>query len=418
MDVVFLKLLNMSITASWLIVAVVVLRLLLKKAPKWLSCVLWAVVAIRLICPFSFESNFSVIPEKISTGAIISDWADDYVGSTQTIFDTYDGYNAAVENGRKPVSAGEPSHYYVVTAEDGISEPPTVADTWIPILSVIWIAGIGAMLLYAVISYLRLRRRVSAAMPLQDNIWICDEIKIPFILGIIKPRIYLPSDIDAAQISHVVAHENAHLKRRDHWWKPLGFVLAAVYWFNPLIWLAYILLCRDIELACDERVVKKMGIEDKKAYSDALLSCSVPRRMIAACPLAFGEIGVKERIKAILNYKKTAFWVIAAAVIACIVVTVCFLTNPKAPDTVKSTQIALERHPLTYAKDNSTLLSTADFMLEDGKLGKLSLYGSQLENGNYGVSHVQIIWGNGTTTSFDTKEAVAATWGEGDRTEA
>jgi beta-lactamase regulating signal transducer with metallopeptidase domain len=301
----------MSITASWLILAIVGLRVLRKKAPKAILCVLWALVGIRLVCPFSVESVLSLIPssETVSPDIVYS--------------------HAPV------ISSGVPAINHAINPiisssfTPGPSESANPLQIWISAASIVWIAGVAALLLYGVISYLRLRRRVNAAMPLRDTVWLCDEIKTPFILGIVNPRIYLPSDIDEQKIGYVVAHENAHLKRRDHWWKLLSFALLSVYWFNPLMWLAYILLCRDIELACDERVVKEMSIDYKKAYSNALLSCSVPRRMILACPLAFGEVGVKERIKTVLNYRKPAFWIIAAAVAACVVVALCFLTNPK-----------------------------------------------------------------------------------------
>ena len=200
---------------------------------------------------------------------------------------------------------------------------------WTYLAGWVWLIGLAAMLLYALVSYLRLRRRVSASIPLRENIYVCDEVPSPFILGIVRPRIYLPSALDEAQRGSVLSHERAHLARHDHWWKPLGFALLAVYWFNPLLWLAYTLLCRDIELACDERVLRGMDAGQVKAYSSALLACSVPRRMIAACPLAFGEVGVGARVKNALRYKKPAFWVVAASVAVCVVVAACFLTNPE-----------------------------------------------------------------------------------------
>lgn len=311
MDAVFLKLLNMSITASWLILAVVVLRLLLKKAPKWVSCALWVLVGLRLVLPFSFESVFSLIPsaQTVSPDIIYSQTP----GITSGIPAINDALNPIISGSFAPIPEASANPLQI----------------WTAVASYVWLIGIAAMLLYAATSYLRLRRRVKASIHVRDNLWICDDIKTPFILGIFKPRIYLPSGMGEATEAHVVAHENAHLKRRDHLWKPLGFLLLAVYWFNPLCWLAYILLCRDIELACDEKVIRGMEKGDVLAYSEALLSCSVPRRMVMACPLAFGEVGVKERIKTVLNYKKPAFWVIVAAVTACIVVAVCFLTNPK-----------------------------------------------------------------------------------------
>ena len=327
MSAVFLKLLNMSIAAGWLVVAVIVLRLCLKKAPKAIHCALWALVAIRLLCPFSLESSFSLIPEEVANGNVVSEWTDDYIGDIDIHHPSSVYYDAAIGAGREPISDGE-GGYYVVTKHDQLGEPATIENTVVPVLSWIWLAGVAALLLYAAISYLRIRSRVKVSLNWKDNIWRSEQVDSPFILGVIRPKIYLPFGMDEAQMNHVVAHEQAHLSRRDHWWKPLGFILLAVYWFNPLMWVAYILLCRDIELACDEKVIRDMGAQDKKAYSEALLACSVPRRMIAACPLAFGEVGVKKRIASVLHYKKPAFWILLVALIASVAVAVCFLTNP------------------------------------------------------------------------------------------
>ncbi|MDO4581860.1 MAG: M56 family metallopeptidase, partial [Bacillota bacterium] len=310
MDAVFLKILNMGITASWLILAVIILRLALKKAPKAIICVLWTIVAIRLICPFSFESAFSLIPstETVSQDMLYS--------QTPGITSGIPAINSVVN----PLITGS------LAPEAGASVNPL--QIWTIIASCIWLVGIAVMLGYAIVSYLRIKKKVREGTPLRDNIWLCDHIDTPFILGVLRPRIYLPSAMGDAQSDYVVAHENAHLKRHDHWWKPLGFFLLAIYWFNPLCWLAYALLCRDIEAACDEKVVKDWAAHDKKAYSEALLKCSVPHKLISACPLAFGEVGVKQRVKNVLNYKKLAFWVIVTAVAACLVVAVCFLTDP------------------------------------------------------------------------------------------
>ena len=328
MSALFLKLLNMSIAAGWLVVAVIVLRLCLRKAPKAIHCALWALVAIRLLCPFSLESNFSLIPEEVANGSVVSEWTDDYIDDIDIHHPSSVYYDAAIGAGREPISDGE-GGYYVVTKHDQLGEPAAIENTVVPVLSWIWLAGVAALLLYAAISYLRIRSRVKVSLNWKDNIWRSEQVDSPFILGVIRPKIYLPFGMDEAQMEHVVAHEQAHLSRRDHWWKPLGFILLAVYWFNPLMWVAYILLCRDIELACDEKVIRDMGAQDKKAYSEALLACSVPRRMIAACPLAFGEVGVKKRIASVLHYKKPAFWILIVALVASVAVAVCFMTNPK-----------------------------------------------------------------------------------------
>lgn len=327
MGMVFMKILNMSIAASWVVLVVVLLRQLLKRVPRWFHCALWIMVAVRLVCPISFESTFSLIPEQISSGEVAAEISDDYVGTTRVFWDNTEEYEAAVAAGREPISGGE-GHTYVVTGKDQRSAPATVETELVPIIGMIWAVGIGAMAIYAVGSYYRLRKRVAASISLTENLYLCDYIESPFILGIISPKIYLPSTMDPNAAAHVLAHERAHIKRRDHWWKPLGFVLLTLHWFNPVMWLAYVLLCRDIELACDEKVIREMEPVDRKDYSEALLSCSVPRYMIAACPLAFGEVGVKQRVKSVLNYKKPAFWVIVVAIVICIVVAVCFLTDP------------------------------------------------------------------------------------------
>lgn len=310
MEAIFLKILNMSITASWLVLAIVILRLILKKAPKAISVFMWALVGVRLICPFSFESILSLIPsaETVPQDIIYSE--DPAIHSGVPIFNST--VNPIISENLAP--------------EVGASVNPMQIIAFVA--SVVWIVGIVAMVLYTVISYFRIHRKVREAVPYQENIWLCDHIDTPFILGVIRPRIYLPSNMNEQDIEYVIAHEKAHLKRHDHWWKPLGFLLLTVYWFNPILWIAYILLCKDIELACDEKVIKDMGTEIKKPYSEALINCSVPRKMISACPLAFGEVGVKGRVKSVLNYKKPAFWIIVVAVVACIALSVGFLTNP------------------------------------------------------------------------------------------
>lgn len=328
MTELFLKIINMSISASWLVMAVLILRLVLKKAPKWVNVLLWGIVAVRLICPFAFESTASLIPDSIGSGDFVSEWMDDYIGEVDIHHPDSVYYDAAIGAGREPISDGE-GGYYVVTKHDQLGEPSTIENTVIPVLSVIWPAGMALLALYTVVSYWRLRQRVGTAVLYRDNIFQSEHVTSPFVLGIIRPRIYLPFQLDEQDLEHVVAHEQAHIRRKDHWWKPLGFLLLTLHWFNPMIWLSYVLLCRDIELACDEKVIKSLGSEERADYTQALLSCSVRHRTVAACPLAFGEVGVKERVKSVLNYKKPAFWVIVLAVIACGACAVCFLSNPK-----------------------------------------------------------------------------------------
>ena len=327
MTELFMKVLSMSLSSLWLFGAVVLLRLALKCSPKWIHVLLWALVAIRLVCPFSFESSLSLVPEALSSGAVLEEWSDDYVEEVEIIHDVRPEYQTAVDAGREPVSAGE-GGYYVVTGPDGISEPETVKTAQLPILAGFWLAGMVVMALYTVASYLSLRRKMATAVRLEGNIYQSEAAASPFVLGLIRPKIYLPFAMDEMDIPHVIAHERAHIRRKDHWWKPLGFLVLTIHWFNPAVWLGYILLCRDIELACDEKVIRDMNLQQQADYSQALLNCSVHRRSIAACPLAFGEVGVKQRVRSILNYKKPAFWIILVALVLCIIVAVCFLTDP------------------------------------------------------------------------------------------
>ena len=331
MAAVFLKLLNLSISASWLVLAVLVLRLISKRSPKWMNVLLWGIVALRLVLPFSIESALSLIPsaETVSPAAVQFDPAPT-ITSGVSIIDN--AVNPSLSEHFAAVPTASVNPLYV----------------WTEIAGWVWLIGLGAMLLYALVSYLRLRRRVSVSLPVQDHIYLCDAISSPFILGVVKPHIYLPSGLDEVQRQNVLAHEQAHLARRDHWWKPLGFALLAVYWFNPVLWLAYTLLCRDIELACDERVIRTMDESAVKTYSTVLLACSMPRKAVITCPLAFGEVGVKERVRNALHYKKPAFWVVAASVAVCVVVAVCFLTNPPT-DTDAAGLVGFHREQVTYA---------------------------------------------------------------------
>lgn len=312
----FLKLANMSISASWLVLAILVLRLVLKKAPKWVNVLLWGIVAVRLICPFTIESALSLIP------------------STQTIpMNIEMAAKPAIDSGVEAVN----SMVNPIIAASFTPNPAASANPlqiWIPLAAVIWAFGMVLMFLYTAISYWRLNRRIDTAVRYRDNIFQCEHVSSPFVLGIIKPKIYLPFHMNEQDLQHVVAHEQAHILRKDHWWKPLGFLLLTVYWFNPLMWVAYVLLCRDIELACDEKVIEQLNSEQRANYTQALVASSVNRRMISACPLAFGEVDVKERVKSIMNYRKPTFLIIVVSTVACAIVAICFLTNPVEQDVV------------------------------------------------------------------------------------
>ncbi len=306
----FLKILNMSIAAGWLVFAVLLLRIVLRRAPKAINCLLWGLVAFRLICPFSIESALSLIPsaEALPQSSLLE-------------------HNPTIDSGISAIdSVVNPIFSQSFAATPMYSANPLQIYTFIA--ANVWVLGIVLLLLYALISFFVLRRKTRECIEIEKDVFVCDRINTPFILGIFRPQIFVPSGVKERDLSYVLSHERAHISRRDHLWKPLGFLLLSVYWFNPVMWLAYIVLCRDIELACDERVIKSLGDEAKLPYSDALINCSSPRRAVSVCPLAFGETGVKGRIKSVLNYKKPAFWITVTALLLSVITAVCFLTNP------------------------------------------------------------------------------------------
>ena len=309
---VFIKTLNMGIAASWLILAVVVLRVILKRAPKRFRLLLWAVVGLRLVLPVSIESALSLVP------------------STQTLPEDV-MYAAAPELNTGIAALNDainPAFTAAFAPEPAASANPL--QVLLPVASVIWLAGAAAMLLWALVSWLRLRRRVADAVLLEGNVFESERVASPFVLGLIRPRIYLPFGLDEGAREQVLTHERAHIARGDHVIKPIGWLILAVYWYNPLVWLAYALFCRDIELACDERVIRRLPVSGRADYSQALLDLSRPHHGVGACPLAFGESAVKCRVKSVLTYKRPAFWLIMLAAVLCIGAAVCFLTDPKA----------------------------------------------------------------------------------------
>ncbi len=431
MGAVFVKILNMSLTAGWIVLAVLLVRLLFKKkAPKALFPILWAMVAVRLVCPITFESNFSLIrnaepmehaeeflqketvhtsseketlpegvepvelPEELPPGGEFVEIDTPELGEGVT--DIFEGLD---ESGNKGTENTGDNHEfenqgfsddfnvtkketpfsvtYTEIMEDG-TEVTVKRTDYSAIIAVLWLGGMVGMFLYTAISYFLIYRRVRESAPLSKNVRVCDNIDSPFILGIVRPKIYLPSDINAADRVFVLAHERAHLKRFDHIWKPLGFLLLSIYWFHPLLWVAYVLLCKDIEYACDEKVIKELGAEQKKTYSTALINCSVSRKMLSACPLAFGETGVKGRVKSVLHYKKPAFWIIIASVVVSAVLAICFLTNPlRKAELPKAGDIITFG---TYEQDNVTENGAEPIEwivvdVFDGKATLLSKYG-------------------------------------------
>lgn len=307
---IFQKALNMSIAAGWLILAVIALRLLLRRAPKRFRLLLWAVVGLRLALPWSIESALSLIPsaQTLPEGIMLE---------RAPVLDTgISSLNGAIN----------PGFTAAFTPELGASANPL--QVLLPIAAALWMLGAAAMLLWALVSWLSLRKRVREAVRLEENVYEC-EIASPFVLGLFRPRIYLPFSLENGERELVLAHERAHITAGDHIIKPLGWLLLAAHWYNPLVWLAYALFCRDIELACDERVVRGLSLSDRADYSQALLDLSRPRGGVRACPLAFGESSVKGRVKSVLSYKKPAFWLVLLAVVVCVGAAVCFLTDPK-----------------------------------------------------------------------------------------
>ncbi len=351
MTALFLELINRSISVTWLLLAVLLLRFVLKKMPKRINGVLWLLVAVRLICPFSVESMFSLIPSAETVPADIMTMAVPEVHSGVSVMNSY--INPVIEENFSPAT--------------GASVNPL--QIWIPVLTLVWCVGVFSMLLYAVLGGIRLKQKVKTAVRLSGNVYQSEFVTSPFVFGFVDPKVYLPYSLAGQELSYVIAHEQSHIRRKDHLWKLLGFCVLALYWYHPLLWVAYHLFCRDMELACDERVIKDMEREERADYTLTLISCSTKQRGLAVCPLAFGEVGVKERVKHVLHYKKPAFWLILLAVLACIVVAVCFLTNPKsAKNPLKVPElamVALEELPADYSlaqakKDGCVVIKDGD----------------------------------------------------------
>lgn len=324
----FLVVLHMSFVASFVIVFVLVARLLLKKAPKIFSYALWSVVLIRLLCPFSFESEISLLPSALQQKAILSEWTDDYIETTNIFHDHSPEYDIAVSNGISPISAGEDG-YYVVTDTDGISAPKTISNTILPKLSYIWIFGIAVLFIYSIVEFFKLKKKLIGATPLKNNIYIADHIVSPFVIGMFRPKIYLPSSLLEREQNYVIQHEKCHIKRLDHITRILGFIALSIHWFHPLVWIAFYVSGNDMEMSCDEAVINSMGNDMKVAYSQSLLRFSTSPQKIHGTPLAFGEGDTKSRIQNVLHYKKPIFWVSFIAFVAVALIAIGLMSNPK-----------------------------------------------------------------------------------------
>ena len=367
MKELFIEILNLSLSAAYLVPVVLVLRLVLKKAPRWTMCLLWGLVALRLVMPFSLESDVSLHPGR------------EPVTELQNQF--------AGETARPETPPVEMPPAELPEAPALPSEPAEKELDLMEILGWVWLAGACAMALYGVVSYVRLKLKVRPSLQVEKRVFVCDGIGYPFLLGVLRPKVYLPSDLEEPHLSYVLAHEKAHVKRGDHLWKPLGFALLTLHWFNPLLWVAYLLLCRDIESACDEKVVRDMDNTQKDGYSRALLACSLQgafhRRWISACPVAFGETGVKTRIKSVLHYKKPAFWVLLIAILACVAVGVFFLTDPTVEESEESSVESSEEVSQEISQEKSEDLGSLEFIPLDGFAYAVSI-------GTYKGEHVKI----------------------------
>lgn len=334
----FIELCNRSIQAGYLILAIILLRLVWKRAPKLLYRYLWCLVGIRLALPFTWETAISLIPKKT-------------VIKPEVLY----AETPAVDSGIQAVNG-------VVNPVISESFAPAVGASVNPLQVLmtvgawIWIIGLVALLLYSVISYIRLHYKVQDAILLKENIFQSEKVGSPFVFGFFKPRIYLPYSLEEENLTYVIAHEKMHIKNRDHLLKPIAFIILSVYWFNPLVWLAYYLFCKDLELACDEWVIWNLETEDKKAYAKALVMCSTERKFGSISPLAFGENAVKERIKNVLRYKNPTVLVFAMIMVVVLVAVLCFMTNPREEDEVILSESAITTNVLTESESmNGTL---------------------------------------------------------------
>lgn len=314
MSVLFLTILNMSITAGWIVLAVLVLRLIFRKVPAWIRVIFWVLVAVRLVCPFSVESILSILP----SGQTIS---------THILTEPIPSVNTGV-----PLLDGMLNPILGESLAPQVGDSVNPLQVLVPVVAVLWLIGAAVLLAYGMVRYVGLARKVSTAVLLRDSIYQTEQVSFPFVMGIWKPKIYLPFSIGPQEAEYVIAHEKAHIHRGDPQWKLLGFLLLAVYWFHPLMWVAYELFCRDVEFACDEKVVKSLSAQERADYSQVLFNCGVGQRKLGAMPLAFGEVGVQQRIKTILQYKKPRMWIIAGAAVVLVTAAVCLLTDPLVKD--------------------------------------------------------------------------------------
>ena len=368
---VFLTVVNRGLSAGWLVLAVIAARFLLKKAPRWAVCALWGLVALRLLCPFSLESPLSLIPDAQPV-------------SPEAVWNTVPAVEMAPDATDAPVSP-----VLEAVLPDGLPVSPTPAQEIVAVASILWCAGLAGMALYTLVSYRRLSRRVKGAVRIDGNLYQGAAIPTPFVLGVLRPRIYLPNTLSREDMPYVIAHERAHIRRRDPLWKALGFGLLCIYWFQPLLWLGYALFCRDMELACDEKVASALSPSHRANYSQALLNCSAGRRFLAACPVAFGEVGVKERVKRVLSFRRPTLRAVLGAVLICAVIAVCFLTNPVTPEPPKVTVAQMSITAEDVTPTGMTLTYHPDNAFQDVDAYTDSIYWLEKQNDSGGWQVVQ-----------------------------
>lgn len=403
MTALFWTLADAAFAAGWVVMALCLFRLFYRKyLPRWLAAAMWLLVAVRLVCPFSVESEMSLMPAPLSQ--------------------TVTAYTAPPSV--PPTTEESPSDAVDAPATAPVVDEPVVAVSWEEIACGVWLAGVVAMLGFTALSYTRLQHRVQAATRRDGNVYECEAVESPFILGLICPRIYLPYTMNDSDRASALAHERAHIARGDHIWKLAAFLLLSVYWFQPLLWVAYILFCRDIEFACDEKVIKNLSQEERKAYSHALLSAAVSHRRAVRCPLAFGEVGVEARVKTVMAYKKPLRVLVVMAVAACGIVAWWLVTDPPAPPRttledahlcVRLTDNAVtEENALLVEKGNRLSLHTAE-----GKPLQLVIEEVDTEDMAVTVSFSQKVYRNGLegrrlTVELNEQEVVSTADGGGE----
>lgn len=353
MTALFLFLLNRGITASFLILAVIGLRFLFRRLPKNPQLLLWALVALRLAVPFSLESSFSLIPKteavSVLTGSTVISHRvlSEMPVPTATVPAPAVTPQSALSQGVLPAAS------QASAAQAPFTGPSGTGNGLLVVCTLLWLMGAAGMLIYCLAAYLRLRKKLSVSLRLDGNVSLCDAIPGPFLLGLFRPRIYLPACLNQETQTYVLAHEKAHLRHGDAWWKMLGFLLLSVYWFHPLVWCGYWLFCQDLEMACDERAVKGMDHCQRKDYACTLLLCAAPKKPFPICPVSFSQSGIKARIANILQKKTTKRWVCLLAIMLAVILGCCFATNPKS-----------DEKPLLEAEeqDPSEAQTAADFL--------------------------------------------------------